>query len=369
MINLDSITDSDADILIQNVESKYKPIFDRGNYSSEEKRAIYRYLFSQRPKKLPPSLKSRLVNLYDPLADRSKRFPDVFRFCLNVYVGCEHGCKYCYVNGYSKESVGNAYHEKSEFEKKLTKDINEIKRFKVPIAPLHLSNSTDICQEELETNFRHTLFALNTIANNRDIFSSVVLLTKNPKILCEREYLSILKNPSMKPVVVQITCAYWNDDTRKFYEPDAPSIQSRLDALQILSENNVEIQMRIDPLLPSSRIIDKIRGHKPLKHYSLPEAQSSDDLVSLIRFAKEAAVKSIIGKPLKIPVSNKAKQAKELWGELYADSFPNAKRKVKGGSWRLPEEYQKEMISTVTEICEKEGMVFKYCKHDLLTRK
>jgi DNA repair photolyase len=168
---------------------------------------------------------------------------------------------------------------------------------------------------------------------------------------------------------VQITCAYWNDDVRKFYEPDAPSIQSRLDALQILSENNVEIQMRIDPLLPSSRINEKIRGHKSLEYYSLPEAQSADDLVNLIRFAKKAGVKSIIGKPLKIPVSNKAKQAKELFGGLYTDSFPGGKRKVKGGSWRLPEEYQKELISSVAKICEKEGIVFKYCKHDLLTRK
>ena len=369
MINLNSINDSDANILIQNVESKYKPIFDRGKYSSEEKRAIYRYFFSQRPKKLPPSLKSRLVNLYDPLADRSKRFPDGLRFCLNVYVGCEHACKYCYVNGYSKESVGNSYHEKLGFKEKLTKDINEIRRLQVPMAPLHLSNSTDICQENLETNFRYTLFALKTLAENRRIFSSIALLTKNPKILCEKEYLSILKSPSMKPLVVQITCAYWNDQARAFYEPDAPSIQSRLDALQILSENNVEIQMRIDHLLPSSRIKDKIRGHKHLKHYSLPEAQSSDDLVNLIRFAKKAGVKSIIGKPLKIPVSNKAKQAKELFGNLYTDSFPSGKRKVKGGSWRLPEEYQRELISTVSTICKEEGIVFKYCKHDLLTRK
>ncbi len=369
MINLNSINDSDADVLIQNVESKYKPIFERRNYSAEEKRAIYRYFFSQRPKKLPPSLKSRIVNLYDPLADRSIKFPDGLRFCLNVYVGCEHACKYCYVNGYSKESVGNSYHEKSGFKEKLIKDINEIKRLKVPIVPLHLSNSTDICQENLEINFRHTLFALKTIANNRDFFSSVVLLTKNPRILCEKEYLSILKSQSVKPVVVQITCAYWNDDARKFYEPDAPSIQSRLEALQILTENNVEIEMRIDPLFPSSRVKDRIRVHKPLNHYSLPEAQSSDDLVNLIRFAKKAGVKSIIAKPLKIPVSNKAKQAKELFGNLYADSFSDAKRKVKGGSWRLPEQYQKEMISNVAEICKKEGIVFKYCKHDLLTRK
>ncbi len=369
MTNLNSINDSDADILIQNVDSKFKPIFEGVNYSCEEKRAIYRYFFSQKPKKLPPSLKSRLINLYDPLADRSKRFPDGLRFCLNVYVGCEHACKYCYVNGYSKESVGDSYHEKSGFKEKLIKDINEIKKLNVPIAPLHLSNSTDICQEDLETNFRHTLFALNTIAENRNTFSSITLLTKNPKLLCEKEYLSTIKSPSMKPLVVQVTCAYWNDEIRAFYEPDAPSVQSRLDALRILSNNNVNTEMRIDPLFPSSRINDKIRRHKQLSHYSLPEAQSLGDLVNLIRFAKGIGVKSIIGKPLKIPISNKAKKSKDLFGNLYTDSLPGKKRKVQGGSWRLPEQYQKEMISTVNEICVKEEIEFKHCKHDVLTKK
>ncbi|MCP4992016.1 MAG: hypothetical protein GY928_39980, partial [Colwellia sp.] len=232
MLDLNACNDSDCDLLIQNVAEKFTPIFLKGDYTDEDKRGIYRYFFSQKPKKLPPSLKSRIINLYDPLADRTKRFPDGLRFCLNVYVGCEHACKYCYVNGYSRESVWHSPHEKSDFRRKLVKDMDDCRNLRVPVAPLHMSNSTDICQEALETKYRNTLFALQKISESRSLFSSVVLLTKNPKILCEREYMLILSKRSMKPVVVQVTCAFWRDEVRKFYEPDAPTIESRLGAIK-----------------------------------------------------------------------------------------------------------------------------------------
>ena len=82
----DAIINDDCDVLIRNVNSKYRRIFE--SRSRADKRAIYRYLFSRKPKKLPPSLKNRVINLYDPMADRSSPFPDGLRWCLNVYVGC-----------------------------------------------------------------------------------------------------------------------------------------------------------------------------------------------------------------------------------------------------------------------------------------
>lgn len=369
MLNLDSYKDSDCDLLIQNVARKFAPVFLKNNYTTQEKRAVYRYFFSRRPKKLPPSLKNRLLNLYDPLADRTKRFPDGLRFCLNVYVGCEHACKYCYVNGYSQESIGHSPHAKSDFRKNLVKDMNECKNFAVPVAPLHLSNSTDICQESLETKHRNTLFALNKISEFRSLFSSVVLLTKNPKILCSREYLSLLNMQSMGPVVVQVTCAFWRDEVRKFYEPDAPTVENRLQSIRFLIENGIDIEMRIDPLFPSSELEDEERSHRPFGDYSLPEAQSRDDLIHLVQSAKESGIKTIIGKPLKIPVSNQAEKAKNMFGELFRESFPGRNRTVQGGSWRLPENYQQSILLTAAAICKREGIRFKFCKHDLLTRK
>ncbi|MGR3319203.1 MAG: hypothetical protein ACUZ8O_12085 [Candidatus Anammoxibacter sp.] len=370
MINLNSGNDDDADVLIDNVASQYKPIFFRQNYSAEQKRGVYRYFFSQKPKKLPPSLRNRIINLYDPLADRTKRFPDGLRFCLNVYVGCEHACGYCYVNGYSKHAVSFSPHTKQGFKEKLVKDIKDIEYLQLPVAPLHLSNSTDICQQNLESSHKHTLLSLQQIHQNRRLFSSIVLLTKNPAILCQDEYLSLLKEESMRPVTVQISCAFWRDEIRKFFEPHAPEIQNRLDAFRELCDHGINVDLRIDPLFPSSDFEPDIRKHLNLNDYNLPEPQTNDDLVRLVEFVKEAGGKAIIAKPLKIPVSNKAKQAKEWFVNIYKDAnHIGGTGKVKGGSYRLPDEYQKAMMMRVKKMCDREGVVFRYCKHDVLRRK
>ena len=39
------------------------------------------------------SLRNHVLALYDPLARRSQ-FPAGIRFCINVYTGCEHACRY-----------------------------------------------------------------------------------------------------------------------------------------------------------------------------------------------------------------------------------------------------------------------------------
>ncbi len=369
MLNLDSSIDSDADLLIKNVDVKYKPVFEKANYSDEKKRAIYRYFFSRKPQKLPPSLKNRVVNLYDPLANRTKRFPDGLRYCVNVYVGCEHACSYCYVNGYSRNSVSHSPHVKSRFTETLVKDLNDLKSLRLPEVPLHMSNSTDILQQKLESTYGHSLFALQKIMGNRDLFSSIVLLTKNPSILCQPEYLNLLKQLSIRPLTVQITCAYWRDEVRLFYEPEAPEIEKRLKALKVLCANGINVELRIDPLFPASYLNENVRKHAPLSAYSLPEIQTISDLTNLIRYSKEAGVTAVIAKPLKIPISNTAKQAKDLFGQLYSDSYPNGKREARGSSWRLPEHYQKAIMSTLGKICNDEGLSFRYCKHDLLQRR
>lgn len=143
MPDLDAHRDPEADFLVRNVAERFMPVFEKKRYGDGEKRAIYRYLFSRRPKKLPPSLKGRLINLYDPMADRSKGFPDGLRWCVNVYVGCEHNCGYCYVNGYSQDRVGAQPRVKINFEEQLLKDLMDLKTLGVPPAPLHISNSTD----------------------------------------------------------------------------------------------------------------------------------------------------------------------------------------------------------------------------------
>lgn len=367
-MNLDAIRDRDCDVLIESVGPRYARIFRKAEYSSEERRAIYKYLFSQRPRKLPPSMKNRLINLYDPLADRSSRFPDGLRWCLNVYVGCWHNCGYCYVNGYSQKSVGVSPHAKGKFERKLLEDLRTLAKLGVPPAPLHMSNSTDPLQQTLEEQNRHALLSLQQIAEHRAQFTSVVMLTKNPGILCTEPYFSVIGDPAMRPITVQITCPYWRDDVRLFFESRAPSVGDRLDALRFLAENGVAVELRIDPLFPSSRIDDNIRLHRPLHCYSIPEPQSHEDILNLVRLAKESNVKAIVAKPLKVPVSRRAQHCKDWFADIYEDANEAKTRSVRGGSWRLPDVYQKALVSTLSELCIREDVQFRHCMHDVLTR-
>lgn len=368
-MGLDALHDQDCDFLITQVAKKFFPVFTNTPYNAHQKRAIYRYLFSRRPQKLPPSLKSRVINLYDPLADRSFRFPDGLRFCINVYVGCEHNCTYCCVNGYSREAVGAAPRPKVKFAKKLNEDVRTLRALGVPPAPLHLSNSTDPLQARLESRHRHALLALEEILTHRRQFTSLVMITKNPEILCSEPYLSFLKAPQMQPLTVQVTCAYWRDEVRRFFEPQAPSVPSRLRAIEFLASQGIHLELRLDPLFPSSRIGETVRRHRPLSEYALPEAQSEADLAKLIGFAGHCGVKAIIAKPLKIPVSRKSQGAKNLFASLYAEANVSRKRTARGGSWRLPRDYQNALISSVREMCAGKGLPFKHCLQDLLARR
>ena len=89
----------------------------------------------------------------------------------------------------------------------------------------------------------------------------------------------------------------------------------------------------------------------------------------MIRFAKESNIKGIIAKPLKVPISKKAQQCKEWFLGIYTDAYALGKRSVKGGSWRLPENYQNALISSIRNLCDEADIPFKHCIHDVLTRR
>lgn len=367
--SFDSYRDEDADLIIQSIPGKQSPIFNGNGRSVKENRAILRYLFSRKPKKLPPSLKNRVIGLYDPLADRQHRFVDGLRWCCNVYVGCEHNCGYCYVNGYSQDRVGANAHAKVNYEKNLTNDLREIAELGVPSAPVHLSNSTDPLQAGLESQFGHTLLTLREIQRCRELVSHITILTKNPEQLCKPEYIEIVSAADFQPFTVQVTCTYWRDEPRAFYEPKAPNVQNRLDSISKLAKAGLDVELRIDPLFPSSRLTPPIVKHRDLSTYGLVEAQTREDMESLVDFVSSVGVKAIVAKPLRIPISKKAETAKNWFKDLYLDATGTGKRYTKGRSWRLPEEYQKELMHSLGHVCSQHGMHLKHCMHDVLTRK
>ncbi len=366
-MQLDSHRDADADRMIEALMPRHAPLFDGPGITREQRRAILRYLFSRRPRKLPPSMRSRLINLYDPMADRRHRFPDGLRWCLNVYVGCDHACGYCYVNGYLGRNVGAGAHAKKGFLRQLERDLRDLEGLNLPAVPIHLSNSTDPLQARLEREYGHLRAALAGLAARRDRFGPVVLLTKNPGLLAEGPYLELLDR--LDPVTVQVSCAYWRDEARRFYEAQAPPVAARLAAMRVLSQAGVAVDLRLDPLFPSTWAGERLGAHPPLEAYGLPEAQTLDDIQQLVAAAWDAGARRVVTSPLKVPIAAAGEQAKRWFAVLYRDANGGLRRQQRGGSWRLPEGYRRLLVHTVLDIARAQGMTAAHCRHDLLTRR
>ncbi len=171
--------------LATRVHRKYAPVFDA--LPERDRAALALYFLPHRSRKdVLEVSRPRVIKWYCPFADQ-RTFPSGHRYCINVYTGCEHGCRYCYAAGYAPRRAAC----KKAFRADLAKDLEALDAYDVPPAPVHLSNSTDPLQS-LERTHRHTLAALGALAGRRHRFTTVTVITKNPARLTEPEYLRAL---------------------------------------------------------------------------------------------------------------------------------------------------------------------------------
>jgi hypothetical protein len=101
--NLDAFRGPDADFLIRNVSSRFRPIFVKREYSEDEKRAIYRYLFSRRPKRRASGGSWRLPDNY-----QRSLVSTVSDFCAREGIRFKH-CMYDMLIFLHLEREGDAY--------------------------------------------------------------------------------------------------------------------------------------------------------------------------------------------------------------------------------------------------------------------
>jgi len=278
--------------LAERVDTKYKPAFDK--FSPAQRAALAWYFLPHKSNKQVIGVtRPRVVKWFCPFADQ-KQFPSGHRYCINVYVGCSHRCKYCYAQSYEP----NQAKCKDNFKTRLLKDLAEIEEFDLPAAPLHLSNSTDAFQP-LELRQRLALYTLQQLRQYRRYFTSITILTKNPAVLAEPQYLKALKSLASLPIDhprkdlfsgktipalrVEISLAFADEDSAKFYDPGAPSILNRMEAIKQLRQNDIPVVLRIDPLMPRN----PLSNGKFLADFQLPDAQICDTYAMKAYFCKQ----------------------------------------------------------------------------------
>ena len=366
---------AEALVLANKVNGKYRPAWDA--YPPDEQAALAAYFLPHNSEKpVLNATRPRVVKWYCPFAAQCD-FPSGHRYCINVYTGCAHECAYCYAVAYSPPQAS----AKPAFERLVTKDMDDLERFDVPAAPVHISNSTDPFQP-LEDQHGHARFALEQVLLHRRRFTTVTILTKNPLRPVRLGYVDLIRELGTLPrdhprrddfdrnhlpgIVVEVSLAFWGEDARRKYDRCAPSVGERMEGLRALREAGIPLVLRIDPLFPHTPLTNW--SARSFEDFGLMEPQTLDDLEHLVALAKELNVRHVVYSAAKItqPRGRKLSGTMRAMREFYRACAAPEKLDFHGGSWRLPgNRAQALIVRPFLEICKRYGVRAKYCKQNL----
>ena len=177
----------------------------------------------------------------------------IYAYAINPYVGCQHGCSYCYARFMKrftghKEPWGEFVDVKVNAAALLQKEIERKKKGEV-----WMSGVCDPYQP-LEERYQLTRQCLE-ILFRRDW--PVVIQTRSPLVLRD---LDLFETAGSLDVGISIPTA--DDGIRKIFEPNAPPIGERLRAVAELHRKGIRTYVMIAPLLPGAEgLVELIAGN------------------------------------------------------------------------------------------------------------
>ena len=233
------------------------------------------------------------------LADNDS--PDVgFRFSLNPYRGCEHGCSYCYARP-THEYLG--FSAGVDFESRimvkgdapaLLRQALSAPRWQPQVVAL--SGNTD-CYQPVERHLGLTRRCLEVFAEFRN---PVGVVTKSALVARDADLLGELASHHAAHVCCSVTTL--DPDLARRMEPRAAQPAKRLDASAALTAAGVPVAVLIGPVIPG------------LNDAEIPR---------ILAAAKEAGARSASWVLLRLP-----KPVDVLFTRWLAEHFPDRKERV-----------------------------------------
>jgi DNA repair photolyase len=246
-------------------------------------------------------------------------------YSINPYVGCQHGCSYCYarflVNIQRRnEQWGEFVDVKINAPQLVAKQLPKLQP-----GIIWISSVTDPYQP-LESKYRVTLQLLQKLLPYRFPIS---ILTKSKLIVRDIDVFR-----QFDDIEIGMTLISLDDTVRQRFEPFTSSIDERLDALKLLHESQVRTYAFIGPFLPH-----------------LSEAT----IEALIIRLEEAGVNRVLIDRLNVRSSSWS-SIKRILQKYYPDliqEFTNAL------SFRS--EYYQKVKREISSVMEKRNLSFSFC--------
>jgi DNA repair photolyase len=176
----------------------------------------------------------------------------IFEYTLNAYGGCQHSCLYCYAKFMKRftghrEPWGSYVDVKINAPELLAREVKKKRK-----GGVWISGVCDAYQP-LEKKYGLTRRCLEILV---EYGWPITIQTKSPLVLRD---LDILKRSPDCEVGFTITTA--DEKIRKIFEPSAPPVQSRADALAELHAAGIRTYVMVAPLLPGAAgISDLLKG-------------------------------------------------------------------------------------------------------------
>ena len=178
--------------------------------------------------------------------------PDVpFRYSLNPYRGCSHGCSYCYARP-THEYLGLG--PGLDFESKIIIKPNAAELFRKwlleghrkgrAVEPVMISGVTD-CYQGCEKEFELTRQCLEVAIDFR---YPVQLITKNALICRDLDFIGKLASMNLISVAISVTTL--DQSLTRIMEPRTSAPVARLDAIKKIADTGCPTMVMVAPIIP-----------------------------------------------------------------------------------------------------------------------
>lgn len=237
--------------------------------------------------------------------------PDIsFRYSVNPYRGCAHGCSYCYARP-SHEYLG--FGSGTDFERRIVIKPRAAELLRAAFEKrswqgelLVFSGITD-CYQPLEAKYQLTRGCLEVC---RDYQNPVHIITKST--LVERDIDLLRELQARTSVAVSVSVPFWDAAVARIIEPYVPTPQRRIETIRRLSAAGIPVIVHVAPVIVG--LADK-------------------DILPIMRAAREAGATAAMMMPVRLPGSVAEVFEKRLRESLplRADRILSHIREMRGG--------------------------------------